>query len=445
MPWEIGASVIWNTAASVFCFGAGVITYFYYRDNKGLWNTLPSFSTGVGVLLTFSVLYWNLGIGKINWSDEKLIAKIVPELINAFSTSIIGIGFSLVYSIRNKYIFHRDNQNEASNKPYLNIHPNELLHYIQKGIEVLNSENEGLKGAIISLKSSNETQMQALTEAINNVVKNINDKLNTAIDTLQGQLERYINTMFNAIDELVKNANDEVKSTIVELQGQLEKHIKTIGENAIQLSSKNISALNDHFLSDSKALIQGNSEVLSNQFESIETVFKDLTSKIENLTNDFNNQSSTTQTAFNQAVQSMTSNIGSETESMVNNTRNQLSDTVEKTNIILNQNLKNLEDTFSSIQKWQQTSKSALEETTKQFTEAVQQYQSIGEQNNAVLEEVKKQFLVIERLRMQEQELIDAISNYDNTLDTSISKIQDIHNVISKLGEIESRLAKLTR
>ena len=287
----------WNILAFLLCLGMGAYTYRDHKDNRSLWNTLPSFSTGVGVLLTFVVLYANLS-GETDWENDKLIETIVPELVSAFSTSIIGVAFSLFYSIRNRIIFHGEDMKASERKPYLQTHPNELLYDIQQGIEKLNSENGGLKGAINGLKSSNKIQMQALSEAINN---------------------------------LVKNVNDEVRDTIASLQGHLESYIGTIGQNAIDTSNQQISAINQEFLEDTQGLIKANQVQLSTQFGNLEGVFESLVNKIEDLSNNLNTQTNTTQAAFSHAVNTMTENLGVQSNQLITNTQNQLNKPLMRT------------------------------------------------------------------------------------------------------------------
>jgi hypothetical protein len=411
--------VITTLLALLFCIGYGSYVLKNHSNDKSFLNSIPSFCTGVGVLFTFIALFYSLVIApEFTTNSNSLngnsldIMKVVANLVSAFSTSIIGVASSIIYGFIVRKKIEQLDLKEAEGKPYLYTHPNELLHYIQQGIEILNSENEGLKGAINGLKSSNEVQMKALSEAINN---------------------------------LVQNVNEEVRNTITLLQGHLESYIGTIGQNAIETSNQQISAINQEFLDDTQELIKANQAQLSTQFGNLEGVFETLVGKIEGLSIDFNTQTNTTQTAFNNAVNTMTENLGTQSNQLIANTQNQLGTTIEKTNTILTQNLDNLEKTFSNIEKWQNTSKMALEEVTKEFVGAVTEYQSIGEQNKAVLEEVEKQLAAIEQIRETEENILNSISHYDKALEDSKNKVDDVYNAISKLGKLESRLAKLTQ
>jgi hypothetical protein len=412
--------IITNIIALVACIGYGEYVFRKHPNNRGFLNSIPSFSTGIGVLLTFVVLLYSLGLdgsftglgmgtGSNNTKSIDIL-DVVPKLVGAFSTSIIGVLTSLIYGIRVRLRISKLDEMEAVGKPYITTHPNELLYYIQQGIEILNSENEGLKGAINGLKSSNEVQMKALSEAINH---------------------------------LVQNVNEEVKNTVATLQAKLESYIGVIGQNAIDTSNQQISTINQQFLDDTQGLIKANQVQLSEQFGNLEGVFKTLVGKIEGLSIDFNTQTNTTQTAFNNAVNTMTENLGTQSNQLITHTQNQLGTTIEKTNAILTQNLDNLEKTFSNIEKWQNTSKLALEEVTKEFVGAVTEYQSIGEQNKAVLDEVEKQLAAIEQIRETEENILNSISHYDKMLEDSKNKVDDVYNAISKLGKLESRLAKL--
>jgi hypothetical protein len=410
-----------TSLALILCVGYGLYIFREYPNNRSFLNSIPSFCTGVGVFFTFVALFISLAF--LQDSDDLNVLELIPQLVSAFSTSIIGVASSLIFGFRVKKKINELDIQLAQDKPYLNIHPNELLHNIQKGIEVLNSESEGLKGAINGLKSSNEIQMSALS---------------------------------NAIGSLVESVNSEIKQTVKALQEQLENYIETIGNNAINASTQQISTINEQFLTDTQALIKGNQEQLSTQFGAMENVFTNIVSKIEGLSNGINQQTETTQTSFNTAINEMIGSLQSQSNQLIENTenqskelllntQNQLVHTINETNTVLEKNLENLEKTFSNIEKWQNTSKLSLEEVTNEFVKAVSEYQSIGEQNKLVLEEVKKQLVIIEALRTNEDKIIETIGKYDSSLNDSLNKVNDVHTAISKLGKIESRLAQLTQ
>lgn len=391
-------TIVTSVVTLALCIWYGVFFVFKkYPENVSFLNSIPSFCTGVGVFFTFFVLFISLGL---QYDGEFNVDVIIPKLVGAFSTSLIGVFSSLTYTVIIRRRIAKLEEEVSMDKPYLKVHPNELLHQIQEGIAILNSENNGLKGAINGLKSSNEAQISRLSHVIENLATNI---------------------------------NEEIRETASQLRVQLGQFIEEIGSEAIRESRNSVTNINQEFLNQTESLIQNNHINLSQQFQSLESVFSNLIVEVGNLSNKMSEQTTATKEHFGSAV-----------DNMVHGFEGQISDTINSTNNILQSNLDSLEKTFSNIEAWQLTSKQVLEEVTREFVKSVQEYKSIGKQNQAVLDEVKKQLEMLEILRENEASIIGSIGKYDEQLSESLNKMNDVYNAISKLGSIEARLAKLS-
>jgi len=202
---------------------ASIIAYFlifFFTKNSKIISTIPSFCTGIGVFFTFVVLYDNLAIQEIQINNSSELtsdfAGLIKKLTSAFSTSIIGVGSSLILNPLvkwriekiEKYIFTNGRTPQVI--AALNSHPHELLYQLQEKIEMLNVSINQLQG--------NEGEK-----------KNLSD-------------------VYNILNSFSTNTIKRVNELFENLGRNLDERISSLSGNAIEDAKANVESINAQFI-----------------------------------------------------------------------------------------------------------------------------------------------------------------------------------------------------
>lgn len=395
------------------------VLVFILSKSPRLLNTIPSFSAGIGVLLTFWVLYENLKAFDPPQGDDVFLKTLVQELSAAFSTSIIGVTGSFIFNFLVKWRIDQLERKGYKGEDYFKKHPHELLHEIRVS-------NDDIRKEIINLRGRNQEA------TLENIVDSVNSLTNDAI----GKLER----LFTDLDQ------------------RLQKTIEALGSNAIQDAQQTVVDVNRVFTDQTSALLAKNLEEIASFFASHKELIgqtanqfaehnKNLQHDIAQTKNDFEEKIAEVKSAFATGVGQMADKYEQEAlklSELFNEVKSTLTgidkDIQSSTQSILEAHLEKLDVAFERIHDFQLSAQNNLQQTTTEFGKAVEQYQTVSNNQGKILEVIKTQLEEIENMRERSGELLDGWQAFSNEIQKLEHRVADIANTVAQLDDIHSYL-----
>lgn len=389
-----------------------------YNSEKPL-NYIPNIWTGLGVFFTFVVIWKELSaVGGKNL-DEQFIKTLITKVTSAFSTSIVGVCNSLIFSIWIKYILAEKENKEQKNNPEES--PENILNNLYKNnVEILDL----LQNIHTEQKSTKEVfndKLEYLTEIQleqSNNFKDIEKNKENTLDYIRIGVENFSKDFHNKLMSLLNNLEEDLKENSSKIT---QKNIEDTEKN---LANLNIE-LNKIMKNNLQELMNVNKNELDTTLQEIQNAGKNSKDFLDNIAKNMQTTSQNTQEKFEDLSKSI-QNFDTKIQ--------------ETTSNVLEKNVKRLEKMFDRIEEWQKTVKIDLEEVNNQFAETVEQQTNFNDVNKNVLNEVKKQLESIENLREEVANLANNIGKYDEDMKKMESRINDIGNTITELDKIKNVL-----
>lgn len=411
-------------------------------------NSIPPFCTGVGVFLTFLVLYFELG----QITAESDINKIVGNLSGAFSSSLVGILAGLLTAPIVKYrISTLEEKQYLRDKPQsvinaINQHPHELLfeqnNLTQQIIAATNRQNQTLASLIEAASGISDDLNKKIGKTLENIqqstseelveigklsittaqeqVKTINEVFTDSAKTILKQNLRHFNSISKDFKEELAETKEELASIRNEINGNLLSVKNDFSVNSAAIANemqKNIEAQ----VNEKNSVLKALSESEEKTKEHLQNISTAVDEKVEN---------------FNQVAERIKSETENSTK-VIQDYLNNLNATVaEQTEDIFNKNIIHLENAFSKLKSYQASAHSNLEQTTGQFADAVNKYQKSTDNNAEILKLIRQEAANTKNLikqtsaiAQQHAELLEAVEKMNN-------RINDLANAQFAQSEI---------
>lgn len=440
----------WNLIA----IGAILIySLIFLRSKKPkILNTIPGFCTGIGVLFTFIVLYVEIqGNPEKFLGDNSLLQNLVIDLTAAFSTSIIGIFFSLVLSPIVKNKIDRLEKKELGNSAKL--HPQILM---QEMIIAFNKNNDLL---------------QKLSEGISEKFKETLDQNTrihqTLIDT-QTESIGFHNTstanqsnIIESVNGLIATINSEIGQIFTELANKLETATGELSTNTIAQATEDAQRVSEEFLKTAKDVLEKSGSEITAATEANQAKLQDIFDKMEILGKAINAQiQATDQKAeksveainegIDRSVDKMTGHFKGEAEKLaasfgqINQTIQSFNDTLQAaTKEVIDDNLELLNESFEKIKEYNETSQTKLKEATEKFADAVNEYEKAKGENGTIAKDISAQLQENIQLRLAMESLLERWKKLTDDVVSIQNRVADIGNAISELNGIRELFQNL--
>lgn len=403
---------------------------FFKSKDSSLINYIPAFCTSVGIMMTFTVLYLALGvnISELSLEGEESLKSLIQQLSNKFSCSLIGIFFSILWSIIIRFTAKSREEKSNGTIVWRQKNPQELLWEItQSQMRTMDI----LANMATSFQEFDDRQGKRQRE------------LRGDIYSISSSVEKYFASGFSGFNEL------------------LGKHIEELGSQTMQTSKQSIEQINES-LKDltgqlvDKHLIELRDSLtqINNMVRGVEPVLarteKQFIDQMEQIRRSVDMHNKTIQSGFGNLADDMQSQIqgyvGQVQDSLqaVEQAMIKAADNVHNTSQhLLDKHLDKLDITFDSLESAQSRAQTLLDNVTKAFAEAVASYERKSHENVNLLEQVAKQTEQIGHLQENAEEQLGLWSQHLGEMVEVQNRVNDLANTIDQLQQLNDQLRKM--
>lgn len=220
-----------NCTSTVVIIIAG-ISIFFIKSPRIL-NTLPAFSTGIGVLFTFAVLYYTLTNENLKINEIRQVESLVKDLAKAFSTSLIGITGSLIFSFATKIRLDHLEKKEG-----LNEHPAKILKILIQKTEENTGEVEKLRRIISILSKRSERKIQTLFQKVDTeLAAHVNLLSRESTKVFKEELEESTSSIVAQHNKVIEKGTNNTLNLLKEQTGALEKSFQALADLQVRSTS----------------------------------------------------------------------------------------------------------------------------------------------------------------------------------------------------------------
>ncbi len=378
-------------ALIIFCVCSLFIFYYAYLEGRSL--KAESFKDYKSIIISIGICGTFIGIFISLFSfDPQNIEKSVPELLGglklAFSTSIVGMLFSIILSHRENSLSKSENQSNSSEKDILksiletNVETNGVLTKLSQSIE---KSNLRMVNQLVSTESSisnclkpilaEQKMANSLFLEIKNKVETINDNMLQSSENIDQHLNK-VQRMVNQLVSTESSISNCLKPILAEqkmansLFLEIKNKVETINDNMLQ-SSENID---QHLNKVHTSLKQALEELSKGASEAVVTALKQvITDFNDNLTEQFGD------------------------------------------------NFKQLNEAVYKMIKWQENYKVAI----TQVEENLQNIQTQIEQNSSWVERFAEDYKKISKVHQDLREIIETNQHQIDELENGLSNLHE--------------------
>jgi hypothetical protein len=462
---------------------------FQRSKNKKLISYIPTFCTSIGVLCSFGLLWYALGYQEIQ-SDN--LSETIKLLSSKFLFSIIGIGFSIGWTIYLKINEEWEDVIEKENNYWKKEDPQKLLWLlwqtglgIERKFEVYaqsqNDNHADMRKSVKAGFTEIREQLMVLNSNSNELYEQL--KVSNSHATLtkkaieesskvQSKKATEQQETLDNISNFMQSAGDSLKSLLDDLKNQLENNIKAMGSDAAEKAAE-LHRVFEGFLKDRASQMEENmangmkevhekihpalnsiSEVTNNSANELKEALNGINSVLENMQISLARQ-------INEQVQTAENNVENRTkkfEQMTTSKANELSTEFDKIHSVL-QNLSSglqssidgilkekkeqIEKTFEHLEILRGRSETMLTQTTKEFALSVEKYGNIQHNNEEIIKRLETQIKSIDSLQETSVKNIDHWNSKVDKMEEVKNRVADIANTIGQLENINQKLGLL--
>ena len=272
--------------------------------NVRYFTSIPNILTGLGLLFTFVGLMLGIKEASIGLSSNNIElakASLNPLLTGAsiaFSTSIVGLSLSMVFSIYEKIILH------SIEKEILNFTDviSNISEYINtdklatKQLKAIQLQTDALNGfKVEQQRISDETIIRVSNEFKDTLLKNASSELEQ-LRELVTSINKVFSENIYSFTELQKGVNISTGKLLSNLDKGTENIINKLNNTFYDLSEnekskfnllmKDIELKHTLILSETEKQIKLSSKTFNNNIDKINDVFVDLPNKIKKSSED---------------------------------------------------------------------------------------------------------------------------------------------------------------
>lgn len=375
----------YNQATIALCVIIPSLILTIGRKNGGLVNYTPAFCASVGIFMTFLVLWITFQNQKDLFKPDT-VDKVIIELSNKFSCSLIGIAFSIIWNFIIKILEVHTENNQKSMYAWKLKDPQELLW------NLVNAQ-----------ATSSQTSLEILQE-----IRQMKTRMETSIETAQFRVSQTIHetTQLQLVEQ--RSLSNSVAAIRLFIQQHLEKSFLDLNK----ILQQNIEQLSTDALKES----QSNVEKIQKEIKKV------LADNLGQITTELKGVSST----ISDSVLSIDEKIQKSSQ------------------ITLDSNLKKLNLYFETLECLQLRAKSILEESTAKFAEAISEYKEVKESNVAILQTLQSQTEIISVSQQKMQALMEHWTEQTSIMAEFRNRVADMANVVNGLQNLNDRLAAIT-
>lgn len=451
---------------------------------KKLINYIPTFCTSVGILFSFWLLYSTLREIK---TDE--LSKIVEQLSSKFLYSIIGIAFSIVWTIIIKILEEKQDNAESRSNIWKQKDPQEILWLlwqtglgIERKFEVYAQSQNDNHSEIKKVLTSGSNELRDQLKVLNYNSNDIRDQLhilNSNAISIKKAIEESSETQskkateqqetLDNISDFMQSAGGSLKSLLDDLKNQLENNIKAMGSDAAKKAAE-LHRIFEDFLKDRASQMEEKMakdikevhEKIHPALNSISEVTNNSANELKEALNGINSVLGDMQISLarqiNEQVQTAENNVENSTkkfEEITISKANELSTEFDKIhNVlqdlnsglqksidgILKEKEEQIRKTFDHLEDLRLRSANILTQTTEKFAESVAKYGDIQHNNEEIIKRLETQIISIDGLqKTSEKQIVHWESRVDEMKDVK-NRVADIANTIEQLEALNQKL-----
>jgi hypothetical protein len=401
------------------CIAIGVILKI--KKNKAIINYLPAFCSSIGILTTFFILYKSLN----NITSETDVNSVIRELSNKFSASLIGVFFSIVYSILIRSRFYEASNlqpwEELDSKKVLyelwevhqltNKYLDQFMHqlnreaaYFRFGLDYLNISILKLIDAQEKLETFLNSSAASLSDSLSKFVNSSLIKLTEDSNRIMTQLidengKHFTSAVVDSIEKQRENANE----ALLQLQSTFQDLGNAITELSTEMKQKLAENI-DHSSEQTEAITSGFNEARNGLMKT----YEEQATKLEPVFSE-----------FSQSLQNFNSQILGTGELMAKN------------------GAERIEQILLQFQEVEHRHLTALETVTNRFSHAVEQYESVVEDHQKILSGMTEQNHAIIQLDHTNNELVRALKANVELIQRMNEEIASLFNTVGYLQDLK--------
>ena len=276
--WTDSFFWVCNIGAIFLIVLAWCYTNHVYNNTKSrqMLNIMPGICTSIGILGTFISIccsLWGYADGGTNLEIEVIIGELIP----AFSTSIIGLGFSIGATIWTKNKFsNEDKQYDDSHR-----NPDLLLQDCAESLLQMKSNTNCIPTSIAMITA--KLQNQETTQSV------FKDQLERLLNELrqQEEMNRELKKQLNenmakqteALQSFITNFVNRMDEVFKQMQTSIDQHVRTFGNEQFEKTTLVLTEIN-------KQMTEASTKLVSSQVEQMTAMAADTTSKLESFNAD---------------------------------------------------------------------------------------------------------------------------------------------------------------
>lgn len=386
---------------------------------------IPSFCTSMGVLFSFGAIWWvlsNLGgeqSGKVLF-DSKELGGVIKELASKFIFSVIGIAFSIGWSI---YIKHKlsEKENRESAEKYAKENPHQILW------DMRNILQDRLR--------TSEFHLSTIIERIDGIEKSIGAKVGSQLEHIlsgikqEGQTLTGIYTSIANAEKSLGNISGQLKETLAD---QIESMGQTVIKGMDELRQAIGAVLEERvaFFEDQSA--EKISAIQEKIFTALDTLKDTTESNAGELSYAIYN--------INQTLEMLKDHLSAQVDSVQTHLNK---DIQAKISAVLDNNTNEIKGIFERLELLRKQSETTLATTIKVFSASVASFKEAQGANKGVLDELEKQIETTSELQENIQKLYYFLISQEDEIERMNDHIQSIANMSKQLQNLSDTLSRL--
>ncbi|MCC7222821.1 MAG: hypothetical protein IT273_03785 [Chitinophagales bacterium] len=429
-----------------------------YNYENSIISFIPSFCTSVGVLLSFVTIWWVLSdlgdeqSGKVLF-DSKELGGIIEKLAGKFIFSVIGIAFSIVWSIRIKRKLS-EKENFEREERYAQENPHQILWDMRNILEY-------------RLRTS-ESHLSTIIERVDGIEKSIGTKVGNQLEHILSGSESHLSTIIERVDGIEKSIGTKVGNQLehilsgIKQEGQTLTGIYTSIANA-EKSLGNISGqlkktLADQIESMGQTVIKGMDElrqaigaVLEERVaffedqsaEKISAIQEKIFTALDTLKDTTESNAGELSYAIyniNQTLEMLKDHLSAQVDSVQTHLNK---DIQAKISAVLDNNTNEIKGIFERLELLRKQSETTLATTIKVFSASVASFKEAQGANKGVLDELEKQIETTSELQENIQKLYYFLISQEDEIERMNDHIQSIANMSKQLQNLSDTLSRL--
>lgn len=428
----------WNTSTFLLCVAIPLWIWLYHKENERLVAYIPSACTSIGIFFTFLILFITLGV-KLDTTaltGPESLRSTIQQLAAKFSCSLIGIFGSIIWSIIIKYNLGNKEQMRRKTLEWMQKEPQELLW------ELTRSQAETATAIRTHTVQSDGKSDQLLLS-----LQSIGRELKTGFKDNEDLQQRSHEALIQKVTSIEEIVAKNLKDSFTKFSELLSKHIEQMGSEALNQSKVKVAEIQREFSDQSQELLSKYEATLKGTLQDIKASADSLAPVMEKLANNFDKQTSTIQDSAAKNTKeiqanftTITQNIASQFATIQETFSNFDEKVQESSKQVLNNHLQTIKDTFDSLEVMQERTKTILEESTSQFTKAVDEYKTVHFSHTELLNRMGQQNEILDNLQQDARSGLKHWSTQLGQIEHMNHRIADIGNVVNQLQGLKDKL-----